>query len=136
MKGKELAKELGILFAGALVKNAPGIVDRIAEKKEEKNFFEDNKSWIFIIILSIFVTHLDYFNMFENAILNSIINIIFGVIVLILLWLFFCEEKNIFKNNKSNFIKAVIISLIILGIINSFYHMCYAISNLFFFYYN
>lgn len=134
MKGKEVVKALGVAVAGTLVdkavENAPEIIDRITKKKEEKNFFEENKNWIFIIILSIFVTKLDYINMFENAILNSIINMIFGIIVLVLLCLFYYEEKNTFKIN-SWFIRTLVVSLIILGLINSFYHIIYAISNLF-----
>ena len=132
MKGKEIATRLGVAVAGALVDkaldSAPGIIDRMSNKKEEKSFFEENKSWIFIIILSIFITKLEYINMFKNVILNSIINIIFGIIVITLLCLFYYEEKNIFKI-KSWFIKILVISIVILGIINSIYHISYAISN-------
>lgn len=128
MNGKKAAVELGIGVAGALVKNAPEIIERMTKRKEEKNFFEENRSWIFLIILSIFVTNLDYINMFEDIILSSIINIIYGIIVFVLLFLFYYEEKSVFKIN-SNFIKFLIVSIFIMGIINSFYHICYAIIN-------
>lgn len=130
MKWKEIAKKYGIELGLKLVENTPQIVDSIVRRKEEKSFFEENKSWIFIIILSIFVIKLDYITMFENVILNSIINIIFGIIVFVLLCLFYYEEKNIFKFN-SLFIKTLTVFLIVLGIINSFYHIGYAMSLLF-----
>lgn len=134
MKGKKVVEVLGSAVAETLlektIENVPGIMDRFTEKKEEKTFFEKNKSWIFIIILSIFVIKLDYINMFNNIIFNSIINIIYGIIVLVLLCLFYYEEKHFFKIN-SLFMKTVIVSLITLGVINSFYHIIYAISNLF-----
>ena len=132
--GAKAAKTFGVAVAGALVDKAvekgPGMIERITKKKEEKNFFEENKIWIFMIILSIFVTNLSYINMFKNVILNSIINIIFGIIIFVLLYLFFKEQKNLFKIN-SKFIKTLIVSLIILGSINSFYHIGYAVGNLF-----
>lgn len=133
MKKKISVKELGVSLAGLLlgkaVENVPGIIDQMSRKKEEKNFFEENKKWIIIIILSIFVTKLDYINMFKNAILNSLINMIFGIIVFALLCLFYYEEKDIFKI-KSLFFKTLIVSLFILGIINSFYHIGYAMGYL------
>ena len=134
MKGKDVAVKLGVAVAGALadkaVENAPGIIERITKKKEEKNFFEENKSWIFMIILSIFVNNLNYINIFQNVILDSTINMIFGILLLVLLWLFYYEEKNVFKTN-SNFIKTLIVTLFTFGIINSFYHIILAIINLF-----
>lgn len=133
-KGQKIIEFLGPEIVGSLVsktiETTPKIIDRMAKKKEEKNFFEENKSWIFIIILSIFVINLEYINVFGNVILNSIINIIFGILIFVLLGLFYYEEKNIFKIN-SLFIKTLVVSLIILGIFNSFYHIIYAISNLF-----
>ena len=129
MKGKELAEKLGITLAESLLANTPKIVEHMTKKKEEKSFLEENKNWIFMIILSIFVVNLDYFNMFENVILNSIINIIFGIIVAILLYLYMSEEKNIFKIN-SKFVKTLMVFLTILGVINSFCHIGYAIVNL------
>lgn len=133
MKAKPSVKELGVSLAGLLlgkaVENVPGIIDQMSKKKEEKNFFEENKKWIFIIILSIFVTKLDYINMFESVILNSLINMIFGIIVFTLLCLFYYEEKDIFKI-KSLFFKTLIVSLFILGIINSFYHIGYSVGYL------
>ena len=134
MKGKDAAVKLGVAVAGVLadkaVENAPGIIERITKKKEEKSFFEANKSWIFMIILSIFVNNLNYINIFQNVVLDSIINIMFGILLLVLLLLFYYEEKNAIKIN-SNFNKTLIVSLIILGIINSFCHIGFAISNLF-----
>ena len=101
MKVKPSVKELGVSLAGLLlgkaVENVPGIIDQMSKKKEEKNFFEENKKWIFTIIISIFVVKLDYINMFESVILNSLINMIFGIIVFVLLCLFYYEEKDIFK---------------------------------------
>ena len=130
MKVKPSVKELGVSLAGLLlgkaVENVPGIIDQMSKKKEEKNFFEENKKWIFNIIIYIFVAKLDYINMFESVILNSLINMIFGIIVFVLLCLFYYEEKDIFKI-KSLFFKTLIVSLFILGIINSFYHIGYAI---------
>ena len=32
--------------------------------KEDKDFFEKNKNWIFMIVLTIFVINLEYINMF------------------------------------------------------------------------
>ena len=130
MRGKQAIKTLGIAVAGTLADKAPAIIDRIVKKKEEKTFFEDNKSWIYLIILSIFITKLDYINMFKNVIFNSVINMIFGIIVLVLLFIFGKEETKSFKDNTL-FIKALIISSIILGIINSLYHIGYAIYLLF-----
>ena len=106
MGGKEMAIKLGFKAVGSLAENAPVIIERMTKKKEEKSFFEENKSWIFMIILAIFVNNLSYINMFENVILNSMINMIFGIIVLVLLLLFFYEEKHTFKINSkfiSNF---------------------------------
>lgn len=97
------------------------------KKKEEKTFFDENRHWISLIILSIFVVKLDYINMFQDVTFNSIINILFGLIVLALVCLYFIEEKNIFKT-KSNFVKVLVAAIIILGAINSIYHIAYAIS--------
>lgn len=116
------------IVANSIIQVLPKIVENNKQKKEEKSFFEENKIWIFTIILTIFVTQLNYINMFSNDSLNSIINIIFGCIVGILICLFL-KEENIFKIN-SIFFKFLEISLIILGIINSFYHIGYAIFNL------
>lgn len=106
-----------------------GVVEHYVTKKDEKSFFIENKKWIFTIILSIFVTKLDYINMFKNVILNSVINIIYGIIVLVLLVLYFSEVKDVFKID-SKFIEALMVFLIVLGVINFFYHVCYAISEL------
>ena len=129
MKNKVAVKVLKAL-GGMAVEVAPSIIDSKIQKKEEKSFFEENKRWIYIIILSIFVTNLNYINISKYLILNSIINMIYGIIVLVLLCLFYYEEKNIFKIN-SPFIKTLIVSLIILGIINFLCHIGYAISSLF-----
>ena len=129
MDGKEIAKELGTAALKSLAESAPKIIEKISKKKEEKSFFEENKNWIFMIILSIFVIKLDYINMFESVVLNSIINIIFGIIVFILLGLFYYEEKDSFGIN-SRFIRTLLVLLIVLGFINSFYHISYAIINL------
>ena len=126
---KEKTKDLIMPAVTTLIKTAPDIIESVSKKKEE-NFFDKNRSWIFAIILTIFVTQLGYINMFSNDILNSIINILFGLIVLILTSLFLTEEKNIFKTD-SNFFKFLIVVLITLGIINSFYHIGYATFNLF-----
>ena len=133
-KGKGIASKLGGVVVGVLadkaIEKAPEIIERISKKKEEKSFFEDNKSWIFMIILSIFVNNFNYINIFQNVILDSMVNIIFGILLLVLLLLFYYEEKNAFKIN-SNFIKTLMVSLVILGAINSLYHIGLAISNLF-----
>lgn len=129
MKLSKDAVELGIGVVDTLAKNAPEIIERMSKKKEEKSFFKENKSWIFLIILSIFVTNLDYINIFENIILNSIINMLYGIIVLVLVFLFYYEEKDIFKINN-NFFRFLNVSLIILGITNSLCHVYYAIVNL------
>lgn len=130
MKGSKIIESLGTLLAGKLIENAPGIIDKVSQKKEEKSFFEENKGWIFIIILSIFVMKLDYINMFENVILNATINIIFGIIILSLLFSFCYEEKKIFKINIS-FVKILLVSLLFLGTVNSFYHIGNAIISIF-----
>lgn len=130
MKGSKIIESLGTLLAGKLIENAPGIIDKMSQKKEEKSFFEENKGWIFIIILSIFVMKLDYINMFENVILNATINIIFGIIILSLLFSFCYEEKKIFKINIS-FVKILLVSLLFLGTVNSFYHIGNAIISIF-----
>ena len=122
----KVATALGV----AAIDTLPELVGHITKKKEEKTFLEENKNVLFTIVLTIFVTNFGYISMFENVVLNSIINIIFGIMVLVLLCLFFNEVKNIFKSN-SLFIKVLAVFLIILGLINSFYHICYAISNLF-----
>lgn len=129
MKLSKDAVELGIGVVDTLAKNAPEIIERMSKKKEEKSFFKENKSWIFLIILSIFVTNLDYINIFENIILNSIINMLYGIIVLVLVFLFYYEEKDIFKINN-NFFRFLNVSLIILGVTNSLCHVYYAIVNL------
>lgn len=130
MKGSKIIESFGTLLAGKLIENAPGIIDKVSQKKEEKSFFEENKGWIFIIILSIFVMKLDYINMFENVILNATINIIFGIIILSLLFSFCYEEKKIFKINIS-FVKILLVSLIFLGTVNSLYHIGNAIISIF-----
>ena len=130
MKGSKIIESLGTLLAGKLIENAPGIIDKMSQKKEEKSFFEENKGWIFIIILSIFVMKLDYINMFENVILNATINIIFGIIILSLLFSLCYEEKKIFKINIS-FVKILLVSLLFLGTVNSFYHIGNAIISIF-----
>ena len=97
--------------------------------REEKDFFEKNKNWIYIIILSIFVTHIEYINMFENVIFNGIANIIFGAIVIILLYLFINEAKG-WIDKHSKFYSFLIKTLIIFGVISSFYHIGYAIGQI------
>ena len=97
--------------------------------KEDKDFFEKNKNWIFMIVLTIFVTDLEYINMFENVILNGIVNIVFGIIVIILTCLFFIEEKG-WINSKSKFNKFLITVLLAFGVIGSFYHIGYAIGQM------
>ncbi len=129
MKWKKAALAFGAVTAKALAESAPGIIENIAKKKEEKSFFEENKSWIFMIVLSIFVTNLNYINIFNNLLLDSIINIIYGFIVLILMYLFYYEEKGIIRKQNS-FIKALGIILPILGIINSISHIYSAINNM------
>ena len=126
MAWQKIAADAAIEMGKAL---GPGIIEHYVTKKEEKSFFIENKNWIFMIILSIFVTKLDYINMFKNTVLNSIVNIIYGIIISVLLLLFFIEIKDFFKVN-SKFTKALIIFLITLGTINFFYHVGYAISEL------
>ena len=116
------------MLGQAAVTIVPGLIDHANKNKEEKSFFEKNKSWIFMLILSIFAVNLSYFNLFESVILNSLINMTFGIIVLVLIILFFSEEKSVFKID-SRFIKALLVSLIILGSINSVYHISYAVLN-------
>ena len=130
MKGSKIIESLGTLLAGKLIENAPGIIDKVSQKKEEKSFFEENKGWIFIIILSIFVMKLDYINMFENVILSATVNIIFGIIILSLLFSFCYEEKKLFKTNIS-FVKILLVSLLFLGTVNSLYHIGNAIISIF-----
>ena len=97
--------------------------------KEDKEFFEKNKNWIFMIVLSIFVTNIEYINMFENVILNGIVNIVFGIIVIVLTYLFFKEEKG-WINSNSQFNSFLIKALLVLGVISSFYHVGYAIGQM------
>lgn len=97
--------------------------------KEDKEFFEKNKNWIFMIVLSIFVTNIEYINMFENGILNGIVNIVFGIIVIVLTYLFFKEEKGLINSN-SQFNSFLIKTLLALGVISSFYHVGYAIGQI------
>ncbi|MGM9877116.1 MAG: hypothetical protein ACI33S_00555 [Bacilli bacterium] len=97
--------------------------------KDDKEFFEKNKNWIFMILLTIFVIDIEYINMFENTILNGIVNIAFGIIVIILTSLFYNEEKN-WINSNSRFYKFLVYILLIIGIINSFYHVGYAIGKI------
>ena len=44
--------------------------------KEDKEFLDKNKDWIVMIILTILVSKLEYINMFQNIVLNGIINIL------------------------------------------------------------
>ena len=97
--------------------------------KEDKEFFEKNKNWIFMIVLSIFVTNIEYINMFENGILNGIVNIVFSIIVIVLTYLFFKEEKG-WINSNSQFNSFLIKTLLALGVISSFYHVGYAIGQI------
>ena len=128
---KKDIRNLLVSGAGLLITQAPNILENVGKNKEkEKNFFEENRIWIFAIILTIFVTNLGYINMFSINILDSIINILFGIIVLILTCLFLMDEKNLFKTN-SNFFRFLIVVLITLGIINSFCHIGCGIFNLF-----
>lgn len=122
-------KDLAILGAEALIDKAPDIINLVNKKKEEKTFFEKNKWWISLIILTIFVTKLNYIEMFKNVILNSTVNIVFGLIVFILVYLFLKEEKNAYRVD-SKFTKFLIIAIIILGLINSFYHIGIAVYEL------
>ena len=96
---------------------------------EDKEFFEKNKNWIFMIILSIFITNMDYINMFENIILNGIINIAFGVVIIVLMYLFFKEEKE-WINNDSKFNSFLVKALLVFGTVSSFYHVGYAIGQM------
>ena len=122
-------KDLALLGAETLIDKAPDIINLVNKKKEEKTFFEKNKWWISLIILSIFVTKLNYIEMFKNVILNSTVNIVFGLIVFILVYLFLKEEKNAYRV-KSKFTKFLIIAIIILGLINSFYHIGFSVYEL------
>ena len=97
--------------------------------KEDKEFFEKNKNWILMIVLSIFVTNFEYIKMFENVILNGIVNIVFGIIVIVLTFLFFKEEKG-WINSNSQFNSFLIKTLLVLGVISSFYHVGYAIGQM------
>lgn len=99
-------------------------------KKEENEFFEKNKNWIFMIILTIFVTNMKYINMFENAILNGIVNIAFGIVVIVLIYLFFKEEKG-WINGNGQFNNFLIKVLLAFGIISSFYHIGSALGQIF-----
>ena len=47
------------IVANSIIQVLPKIVENNKQKKEEKSFFEENKIWIFTIILSIFVTQLN-----------------------------------------------------------------------------
>lgn len=97
--------------------------------KEDKEFFEKNKNWIFMIILTIFVTNMEYINMFENIMLNGIVNIAFGIVVIVLIYLFFKEEKG-WINGNDQFNNFLIKVLLFFGIVSSFYHIGYAIGHI------
>ena len=121
-------KALGLL-AGAAIETAPGIIEHFTKKKEEKSFLENNKVWIYSIILSIFVINLGYIYIFSNNIINSIINIIYSVILFIFIFNYYKELKEE-KELYNGFIKSVYYTLIILGVFNILYHFGYAIYNL------
>ena len=97
--------------------------------KEDKEFIEKNKNWAVMFVLAVFVTNLEYINMFENGILNGIVNIIFGIIVIVFTYLFYKEEKN-WINKNSQFESFLIKLLLALGVISSFYHVGYAIGQI------
>ena len=97
--------------------------------KEDKEFLDKNKDWIVMIILTILVSKLEYINMFQNIVLNGIINILFASIIMILIYLFYKQEKDWIKKN-SQFNKFLINTLLVLGVINSFYHIGYAIGQI------
>ncbi len=126
---KKKIQDLLIPVTTTLIDQTPNLFKKMNENKGD-SFFDKNKSWIFTIILTIFVTRLGYIHLFENNILNSIINISWGFILLMLICLFLNECKKIFKIN-SNFLKFLVIVIIILGFLNSIYHVSYAIFNLF-----
>ena len=128
---------LDYLGKGASWVSQSGVVSGVVAGNQEKKAIEStiakevnqNKFMIFAIILAIFVVNLNYITMFQDVILNSSINIIYGIMVFILLCLFFLEEKDVFKT-KYIFMKGVLIILMILGLINSLYHIGYAIFNI------
>lgn len=128
---KEDMKGMAVQAAVQLLSKTPEMISSIKRKKEdESTFFEKNKSWIFAIILAIFVTNLNYITMFDGLILNSLANIIYGLIVFDLTYLFLEEGKELFKID-SRFNKFLMTSLIGLGFINALYHVGYAIYRLF-----
>lgn len=123
-----VAKVIGTTLAPVLPKALDYAINK-KQEQQEKSFFDENKSWIYMIILAIFTVNLNYFNMFEQVILNSIINIIYGIMMCVLLVAFLKEKKGFLINSK--FLKTVSVVLIILSTINSCYHVGYAIYNLF-----
>ena len=129
MKKINNLKKIAEVLAPALIDRAPNLIENIGKKKEE-NVIDRKKGFIFALILTIFVTKLEYINMFSNNIINALINILFGLIVFILICLFLEEEKEIYKID-STFFKFLFIVLIALGFVNSFYHIGYAIFKLF-----
>ena len=78
-----------------------------------------------MIVISIFVTNLEYINMFENTIANGIVNIIYGIIVIVMVGLFYNEEKKWIETN-SKFYSFLIKVLLALGVVSCFYHIGYA----------
>ena len=97
--------------------------------KEDKEFLEKNKEWIVMIILTILITNFEYINMFKNIILNGVINILFASVIMLLIYLFYKEEKNWIKKN-TQFYRFLINTLLVLGIMNACYHIGYAVGQI------
>ena len=89
--------------------------------KKDESFFNENKKWIFMFILLICIEDMQYFNLFDNLILNSVLNIIFIAMEIVLLCFVF--DKCIKSNVNGKFYKFLIIFLVVIGIITSFYRM-------------
>ena len=106
----------------------------MVEKNEigkKKNKEEDLKSWICLLIITSFVNKYEYLRLFNNDIINAIINICFGLILITLFYLFFKKEKE-WLNPDNQFQLFLATILIFLGIFSSFYHIGYANLLIFF----
>lgn len=96
--------------------------------RKGKGFSYKTRNWASVIILSIFVNNIEYVNMFENIILNGVVNIVFGIITIVLTCLFFKEKG--WTGGNSQFNSFLTKTLLILGSVNSFYHVGYAVGRM------
>ncbi len=96
---------------------------------EEKKLNED-KNWIYVLILVFFVNHTEYVNIFNNVIVNAIFNLITGGTLLILFIYLFTKQFEKNKKIHNNLQRVLNIILTICGMGAACYNMGYALGQI------